>query len=134
MKNNWFITGRVISGAQKASYFTNIPWVQEQCLEKLGFRPYPGTLNIEVCEGSSRALLELRKRKGIVLNSPDEETCSASALPARVELLECAIIIPPESVNIHGRNILEILAPVKLKDALGVRDGDILTVLVDLAN
>jgi CTP-dependent riboflavin kinase len=130
MEKKRVVTGKVASGAQRAAYFINLPWVQEQCVEKLGFRPYPGTLNIKVSEEGLLSVMELRKSKGIILSSPSAEFCSAKALPALVELIGCAIIIPPENVSIHAENTLEIMAPVKLKDALGIRDGDLLTIVV----
>jgi CTP-dependent riboflavin kinase len=130
MEEKRVVTGKVVSGAQKAAYFTNLPWVQEQCVEKLGFRPYPGTLNINVSEEGLLSVMELRKNEGIILCSPSADFCSAKALPVLVESIECALIIPPEDVNIHAENTLEIMAPVKLKDALGIRDGDLLTIVV----
>jgi CTP-dependent riboflavin kinase len=38
-----------------------------------------------------------------------------------------ALIVPEASVNIHGRNIIEVLAPVRLKDALGLNEGERIT-------
>ena len=42
------LKGKIISGLKKAAFFVQLDWVQEQCNAKLGFYPYPGTLNIEV--------------------------------------------------------------------------------------
>jgi len=41
-----------------------------------------------------------------------------------------AIIIPDEEVNIHGKNILEVMAPVCLKETLALDDGDIVNLVV----
>ena len=50
-------TGRVVSGARRAAGFTQLDWVQDQCWEKLGFRPFPGTLNVEVVADGETGLL-----------------------------------------------------------------------------
>jgi len=35
-----------------------------------------------------------------------------------------AIIAPAEDVRVHGKNIIELIAPTCLKDAMDVDDGD----------
>ena len=42
------LKGKIISGLQKAAFFVQLDWVQEQCNQKIGFKPFPGTLNVEV--------------------------------------------------------------------------------------
>ena len=53
MKGHLEITGKIVSGIKQGAYFTQLDWVQEQCLMKLGFRPFPGTLNLEIPEESA---------------------------------------------------------------------------------
>ena len=48
MKQKHTFTGKIVSGAGKAAFFTRLDWVLEQCTAKLGFAPFPGTLNIEI--------------------------------------------------------------------------------------
>jgi CTP-dependent riboflavin kinase len=127
----WVITGHIVGGSGKAAYFTRLAWVQEQCMDKLGFIPYPGTLNI-ACEGDAGGMLEILKREAnIVLDSPDPDGCSGKVLPLRVGGIPGALILPSEEVNIHGSRILEIIAPVGLKDALELSEGDSVTLQVE---
>lgn len=119
----WKITGRVVEGAGKAAHFTQLDWVQEQCFAKLGFRPYPGTLNLEVVEESLLVVEDLREEEGICLVPPDPGYCAAKVLPLSVGSVSGALIIPEASVNIHDKNIIEVLAPVKLKDSLSLHEG-----------
>jgi CTP-dependent riboflavin kinase len=118
------LSGIIVRGAGKAAYFTGLDWVQQQCAEKLCFRPFPGTLNILVDGDCLDLLADLQKKPPLDLLSPDPNFCNAKALPASLRNVPVAIIIPPESVNIHGPNILEILAPVSLKETLSLKDGD----------
>jgi CTP-dependent riboflavin kinase len=52
MKDHWEITGKIVSGIQQGAFFTQLAWVQEQCLIKLGFKLFPGTLNLEIPDES----------------------------------------------------------------------------------
>ena len=136
MSNKRVLKGRVVSGAKKAAFFTQLDWVLEQCLEKLGFKPFPGTLNIEILPESLLDAESIPGKKGIELippepNGPIDSTfCTAQVLPVSIEGIDGAIIIPEEKVKIHDKNIIEAIAPVNLKDALNVDDGDTVTLTI----
>jgi CTP-dependent riboflavin kinase len=123
LQTHWEISGKVVTGAGKATQFTQLDWVQEQCYTKLGFRPYPGTLNLEVAEKSISVVEALRREEGIPLVPPDPEYCEARVLPLSMGTVSGALIVPEASVNIHDMKIIEVLAPVRLKDALGFDEG-----------
>jgi CTP-dependent riboflavin kinase len=124
------ITGKIISGAGEGAYFTQIGWVQQQCVEKLGFKPYPGTLNLEISEDFLPAIESLDQNKGIELISPDPKFCNAMIFQVSLGEISAAIILPEEKVRIHPKNIIEIIAPLNLKAALNVNDGDFLKITV----
>lgn len=134
MQNEWVLNGKVVSGVRKAAYFTQLDWVQEQCMEKLGFRPYPGTLNVEMSEESLPIIEALQKEQGIELIPPSSEFCAAKAMLLSVGSVSGAIIIPSEDVRVHGKNIVEVISPLRLKEALQVDDGDSLTLIVKKLN
>jgi len=127
MSNKRVLKGRVVSGAKKAAFFTQLDWVLEQCSEKLGFKPFPGTLNIEILPESFLGVESIQKEKVIQLIPPDPTFCIAQVLPVSIEGIDAAVIIPEEKKRIHGRNIIEVIAPVSLKDALNIKDGDTVT-------
>ena len=41
------------------------------------------------------------------------------------------MVAPAEDVRVHAKNIIEIISPLGLKDALGVGDGDRITVTIE---
>lgn len=124
MNDPGILSGIIVSGAGEAAYFTKLDWVQKQCAEKLHFQPYPGTLNIQVDENCLALLEDWQQQPAMELLSPDPAFCNARTRPASLSSLPVAIIIPAEAVNIHGPNILEVIAPVNLKKTLSLRDGD----------
>ena len=135
MNKELVLTGKIVSGVRQAAYFTQLDWVQDQCMDKLGFRPYPGTLNLEIEEDGLPVLEELQKQEAKKLIPTDPNFCTARVLPVSLGSERGAIIIPAEDVQVHGKNIVEIIAPLMIKDALNLNDGDSLTVVIkDLGN
>ena len=126
------LKGKVVSGAREASFFTQLDWVQTQCLDKLGFRPYPGTFNLRVDTDDRLSAKKLRGIRGMRLVPDDPEFCAATVIPARLGAIKGAVVVPSEEVNIHGEEIIEILAPVNLRKALGVQDGDKVALEIDV--
>ena len=100
-------------------------------MQKLGFAPWPGTLNLEISADPADVIEELKERKGIELISPDANYCSGHVLPVSIQGLQAAIVIPAEDVRVHARDIIEIIAPEMLKTALEVNEGDWATLTIN---
>ena len=113
------LKGRVFSGGGTGSLFVNLPWAKKQFKEKLGFRPYPGTLNLQL---TSRTDAEnLRKAEGIKIE-PQEGFHAGHCFKALVmEKVWGAVVVP--DVQGYPPDLLEILAPVNLRKALELKDG-----------
>jgi len=124
------LTGRIVKGVRKASFFTELDWVQDQCVAKLGFKPYPGTLNLRIEKGLS-VLDQLQKEACHELIPPTKEFCTAKIYPVIIGNESGAILIPDEDVRVHGSAIVEIISPNRIKDALNVDDGDSLIVVIN---
>ena len=124
------IAGKIISGAGEGAYFTQIDWVRQQCQEKLGFKPHPGTLNLEIAPEHLLLVAALNQKEGIELISPNPKFCNAKAFAVELGKLKGAIIIPEEKVRIHAENVIEIIAPLSIKASLNVNDGDYIKVVL----
>lgn len=133
MIKDWIIAGKIVSGAGEGAYFTRINWVQEQCQERLGFKPYPGTLNLEISSEYLPIIESLNREKGIELISPDPKFCNAKVFPVSLGDIGGALIMPDEKVRIHAKNIIEIIAPLKIKASLKASDGDFISVAIKLS-
>lgn len=125
------ITGKIVSGAKQGAFFTGLDWVQKQCLKKLGFAPWPGTLNLEIPMDHVAVIEELKVKEGIELVSPDSNYCSGYVFPVSIEGISAAIVFPAEDVRVHGKNIIEIISPKMLKDTLDVKDGDQVNITIN---
>ncbi len=124
MEEKWRISGRIVSGVKQGAFFTQLDWFQEQCLDKLGFKPYAGTLNIEIASDDIPRVKVLEEEAKIEFIPPDSNFCSGKAHPVMVEHIPAAIVMPAGEVRIHGKNIVEIISDRRLKNALNLDDGD----------
>ena len=125
------IKGVLVSGMGRGAHFTRLDWVKKQCHDKLGFIPYEGTLNVEVAPASLQASRRLRAEDGVSIIAATPGYCPARAVPVSVSGQPAAVILPDAAgcdEAIHGENILEIIAPARLKDALQIEDGDEVTI------
>jgi len=59
------LTGTVTSGSGEGAKIIKLSWVKNQIAEKLGFSPYPGTLNIKLHEDSIKTKRIMLKAKPI---------------------------------------------------------------------
>jgi riboflavin kinase, archaea type len=121
------LAGTVYSGAGQGKKFIALPWVREQLIGKLGFCPYLGTLNIRLTKESLPPKKQLETLRGIVVN-PKEGYFSGLLMKAKINNLECYIVIP--KVPNYPADVLELVAPVSLREHLKLADGDCVTLEV----
>jgi CTP-dependent riboflavin kinase len=125
-----FLTGRVYQDLGQGVLFTEIDWVKQTFQEKLGFAPYPGTLNL-LMEDQARAEWRRLKRQwaGIDIPPGNASFCRSRCFRVLVEgKIQGAVVVP--EVKDYPEEKLEILAPVHVKETLNVKDGDVLTIEV----
>ncbi|UCE43693.1 MAG: CTP-dependent riboflavin kinase [Candidatus Bathyarchaeota archaeon] len=114
------VEGRVFSGEGTGTLFVNLPWAKKQFENKLKFSPYPGTLNLRV---SSETAIEALKdtTRGIRIEA-SEGFYSGRCFEAVVSDRVCGAVVVPD-VPGYPSDVLEILAPVNLREELGLEDG-----------
>lgn len=126
------LTGAVRGGLGEGRYYLSRPGYVAQFERHLGWAPYPGTLNLELPGPEANKLRFLRKHPVFQVEAFQAEGRTfggVSAYPATVQGQACAAILPHRS---HHTATLEIIAPVRLRDALPCSDGQSLAVTVDL--
>jgi riboflavin kinase len=127
------MTGVIFSDLGLASSFMSLDWVQLALEQRLGFVPFPATLNIrpKAAEDAETWRRMKSESAGLPLESPQGGFCSARLYPVEVsgaagETKVTAAILVPE-VKGYPSDKIEIVAPLRLKDHLGARDGDAIT-------
>ena len=122
------IKGRISDGLKESSLFTNLPWVREQFMTKLGIDPYPGTLNMDIVDPEDvEKLKEIKKRKGIEIIPVQPGFCSAKCFHVLVcGKIEGTLIIP--QVPDYPESKLEIISSDRIRDVLSLKIGDFVRV------
>jgi HAD superfamily hydrolase (TIGR01509 family) len=64
------------------------------------------------------------------LTPTDPSFCAATIIPVSLGHVSGALVIPAEEVRIHGPNVVEVIAPVGVREALDLKDGDEITLVV----
>lgn len=127
------IRGVVQSGLGEGSYYMTRPGYVTQFEAKLGFTPFPGTLNVELQGTEVNKIRLLKTSSPIVIEGFRDETRTFGevfAWRARVNgSLPCALILPKRT---HYTRVVELLAPEKLRDRLNLVDGQELDLIVTL--
>ena len=122
-----WLRGRIVSGKGEAAAFTRLPWVRKQVADGFHFEPYPGTLNIRLERAQDKTMWkELRSHPGKTLE-PEMGCCAARCYPVSVEGRIAGAIVLPE-VPSNTTDVVEILAPVNLREALKLGDGAAVTI------
>jgi len=118
--------GTVVSGLFEGAYYISKEGYRRQIAEKLGFEPFPGTLNVRIGQDDYEKRRRLESGPGIHLEGfkDGERTFgSANCYPVTINGEVGGALIVAER-SIHDYNIMEIISAVYLRRKLGLADGD----------
>ena len=131
-----FLNGEVFSGFGEGAYYVTKEGYREQFAEKLGFAPFPGTLNLKLKSVADiKARNDLDPLPGIVIKGfINGERSYGDVKSFKViinDSTEGAILMIHRTH--YGRDVVEVIANESLRRRLGVKDGDLvqLKVLLD---
>jgi riboflavin kinase len=118
--------GVVFTGLGEGAYYISKEHYRQQFVEKLGFDPYPGTLNIRLSTDydlKTRAELEAYPTIEIQgFKNEDRTFGTVKSYPARIgNKVNGALIFALRSH--YDRSVLEIVAAANLRKQLNLKDG-----------
>lgn len=121
------LQGVVTDGLGRGAQYVGMDPYQDRFERTAGFRPYPGTLNLEVALQDRQAFEEPVEPVHIDAFSVQGDTYSAvDVYPARIDDIPAAVL--RMAITDHPDTVAEIIAPVYLRDALDLENGDTVTV------
>ena len=120
------LEGTTFTGLGEGAYYTTKEIYRRQFIEKLGFDPYPGTLNLRLTsEYDLKTRAELEAYPAIEIHGFKDEDRTFGAIktyPAVIaNQVQGALISALRSH--YDRSVVEIIAPVNLRKQLKLRDG-----------
>ena len=129
------MTGIIFSDLGQAASFMALGWVQTALQQRLGFKPFPATLNVRPKDAADAQVWSRVRGNsaGITLGPANDGFCKARLYPIELVVQSAteqnkmpgAILLP--EVTDYPNDKIEIVAPVRLKKHFGLQDGDQLT-------
>ncbi|MHA1687708.1 MAG: DUF120 domain-containing protein [Candidatus Heimdallarchaeaceae archaeon] len=125
------IKGTVFSGLGEGKYYVSHRAYMEGFKSKLGFSPFPGTLNLRIDSSYLDRVDILRGSWPIIIPGFEDEgrrfgevLCYPVSIPGLSA--QVAIIIPRRTH--YSVSVLELISDVYLREELKLKDGDKLTI------
>ncbi|MFB6203304.1 MAG: DUF120 domain-containing protein [Candidatus Nanohaloarchaea archaeon] len=117
------LEGEVTEGIGEGADYIGKEVYQDRFEEVLGFRPFPGTLNLEV-DSEEREVFEKETESRSIedVYEGDDRLSDVEVTPVEVRGIRAGLLRLEKTD--HPLSIAEIVAPVKLRDELGLEDGD----------
>ena len=124
------VVGKVFTGRGEGKKYAELAWVKQQIYEKLGFDPFPGTLNLRLDAENVKQKVLLEKNTELRL-CYSEGYCTGLLFKASIGGVACGVVIP--QVEKYPDEELEVVAEVNLRKELHLSDGDTVMVTVFLS-
>ncbi|MBN2567483.1 DUF120 domain-containing protein [Candidatus Woesearchaeota archaeon] len=116
------MAGTIESGLGEGKFYIEQQGYQEQFRKRLGFKAYPGTLNLRVDLQEFRNFLSAIPPVAIAGFKTDKRTFgSITAYPVTFRGMKGAIIVPERTI--HDQSTMEIIAPDDLRQRFRLKDG-----------
>ena len=122
--------GKVVSGLGEGKYYTEQSGYVQQFEEKLGFVPFPGTLNVEIEYIERNKLRLLKDSQAININEFKTKNRTFGAVKcfkAKINGIDGAIVLP---LRTHYSNVLELISEFNLRKKLNLKDGDCIEIII----
>jgi len=132
IKETVTISGAVASGLREGAFYMRQKGYKDQFRKKLWFEPYEGTLNLKIAGPDLAKLQILQESPGIEIAGFDAAGRTfggAKCFLATVGHVDCAVIMP---IRTHHTDVLEVISKHYLRGSLGLKDGDIVELIVSL--
>ncbi len=119
------ISGKIVSGTRKGGYFVSQKVYSDQFIHILGFKPFPGTLNIEVNENDLQEIINISKQKLNIIYGQEGFGDVKYIKSTLNNKIDGALLFPAKTE--HPPKILEFIANKNLRGYLNLKDGDLVT-------
>lgn len=129
------IKGKIFTGIGEGGYYVTRKYYMNQFIQKIGFKPFPGTLNIKLVEPKDKNYIEANPHIFIPGTRTKYRTYGwVKCFPALIkDKYECCIITLERTH--YNSSVVEIISPYNLRKKLNLKDNDIIEVkLIPIKN
>ncbi|NYT02136.1 MAG: DUF120 domain-containing protein [Methanosarcinales archaeon] len=121
------LRGRVAGGLGEGQYYISVQGYKDQFNRLLGFDPFPGTLNLKLEEPFVETAAGCIPILGFRDHSRTFGSCNC--FPVKIQGIQGAIVRPERSN--YPPHLVEVIAPVNLRQTLGLSDGDLVELVLE---
>jgi riboflavin kinase len=121
------LEGTVFTGLGEGAYYISKEYYMKQFIEKLGFDPFPGTLNLRLTtEYDLKTKAELESYPAVEIQgfkNADRTFGLVKCYPAKIDNKTKGALVSALRSH-YDVSVLEIIAPVCLRKQLNLKDGN----------
>lgn len=125
----YVIEGKVFTGIGEGAYYISQEGYRQQFKKKLGFNPFPGTLNLRV---PSSSVEELSSRPGLKIESfktGNRSFGGGRCYRVRIGSTARGAVFLPDRTH-YPSDVLEVISPYNLRETLSLADGDLVRIVL----
>ncbi|HID18108.1 TPA: DUF120 domain-containing protein [Candidatus Bathyarchaeota archaeon] len=129
------LDGEVFTGLGEGAYYITKNGYRRQFIAKLGYKPYPGTLNLKLTKPKHLAVrVEMENLPGVIIDGFHDEARtygSLKCLPAIIDGRVKGHVLFIQRTH-YNTSVLELISPLNLREVLKLEDGSRVRVKVPL--
>jgi len=132
-KKTFQFSGRIFTGLGEGSYYVDRTAYRYSFEKALGFRPFPGTLNLRISSAQVSKKKELEAHSGIIIKGfqmGGRSFGDVKCFRASIDGVEGAVVLIGRTH--HDSSVIEFIAAVNLRDTLQLKDGSKAEIVVRL--
>lgn len=121
------LEGILFSGLGEGAYYTSVDQYRKQFIEKLGFDPYPGTLNLKLTtDYDIQARAELEAYPSIEIEGFKDENRTYGPVKCYPVIIQNKVkgALISALRSHYDSSVIEVIAPVFLRKHLNLKDGN----------
>jgi riboflavin kinase len=120
------LEGVLFTGLGEGAYYTSIDQYRKQFIEKLGFDPYPGTLNLKLTtDYDIKARAELEAYPAIEIEGFKDENRTYGPVKCYPVIIENKVkgALVSALRSHYDSSVIEVISPIFLRKHLNLKDG-----------
>jgi riboflavin kinase len=129
------LKGTLVSGMGEGAYYMSLKGYTKQFKTKIGYVPFPGTLNIKLDKKEYvEAVRQLSNLEGTKIDGFSDEKrtygwvkCYRCTLNDRID---CQLILLERTH--HDYSVIELISEIEIRRKLGLKNGDELTITIQM--
>lgn len=134
-KKTFEINGTIFTGLGEGAYYVHLPGYRNQFVDKLGFDPYPGTLNVKLTSSiDSEYVRRLNRNEAIHIDSFSDNVRTygqAWCFTATLNHSIAGSVLIIERTH-YDTSVLELIFPIHVRSKLNLIDGSGVKITLNL--